>query len=141
MKGAAEVVDNKYDVIGRLLSEIGGALGHIVDGNPEGTFLYAEGGEGWMASGVFKEEDGFVRYYRPSRELGDLILQLWNAEDPDKRWAVMEYVVEGTKFDTQFQFADQIDPNESEYERRPRALKRWFGDKPVIYPPVPTVDD
>ena len=51
---------------------------------------------------------------------------------------MMEYVIEGTKFDAQFQFPEQIDPAESEVERRPRALKRRFGNKRVIYPPMPT---
>ena len=132
--------NDKYDIIGPLLSDIGGALARILGGDADGTFLYAEGGQGWMASGVFKEAGGSVRYYDPSRELGDLLLELWNAEEPDKRWAVMEYVITGAKFDVQFRFPDQIDPDESELERRPRALKRRFGDKPVIYPPVPTFD-
>lgn len=88
-----------------------------------------------MASGVFKEDGAAVRYFRPTRALGDLLLRAWNAEDPDKRWAVMEYEIKGTKFDVKFLFPDEIDPGESEVERRPRALKRRFGDKPVIYPP------
>lgn len=126
---------DKFDVVGALLSEIGSALSRIVAGDPDGTFLYAEGGEGWMASGIFREEDGSIRYFRPTRELGDLLLELWNTEDPDKRWAVMEYEVKGTRFEVKFQFSDEIDPEESELERRPRALKRRFGERPVIYPP------
>ena len=140
MNGAASVPNDKYDVIGPILSEIGSALGDLVGGDANGTFLYAEGGEGWMASGVFKEQDTSIHYFTPSRAVADLLLDLWNAEEPGKRWAVMEYVIEGSKFDAQFLFPDQIDPEESEYERRPRALKRRFGDKPVIYPPMPPVD-
>jgi hypothetical protein len=127
----------KYDIIGPILSDIGGELASIVGGNPDGTFLYADGGDGWMASAIFKDEGATVRYFDPTSELGDLLFDLWNAEDPDKRWAVMEYEVKGTKFDVTFQFPDEIEPNESEMERRPRALKRRFGDKPVIYPPWP----
>jgi hypothetical protein len=141
MRRATEVSKDKHDVIGPILSEIGRALGRIVGGNPDGTFLYAEGGEGWMASGVFKAENGSVCYFRPSRELGDLLLEAWNAEEADKRWAVMEYAINGTQFDVSFQFPDQIDPKESEFERRPRALKRRFGDKPIVYPPWPPPRD
>jgi hypothetical protein len=64
-----------------------------------------------------------------------LLFELWNSEDPDKRWAVMEYTITGANFDAQFLFPDQIDPEESEVERRPRALKKHFGDKPIVYPP------
>lgn len=132
-----DVTGHKYDELGPIFADIGGELAVMVGGDPDGTFLYAEGGEGWMASGVFKEDDKVVRYFRPTRELGDLLLKAWNAEERGKRWAVMEYVIEGTKFDVQFLFPDEIDPEESEVERRPRALKRRFGDKPVDYGPSP----
>jgi hypothetical protein len=131
------MTDQKFDLLGPIFAAIGGELAKIVDDVPDGTFLYAEGGDGWMASGVFKVEGSVIRYFRPTRELGDLLLQAWNAEDPDKRWAVMEYSIKGTKFDVQFLFPDDIDPDESDVERRPRALRRHFGDKPVIYPPIP----
>jgi hypothetical protein len=52
----------------------------------------------------------------------------------------MEYMITSTKFDAQFLFPEQIDPNESEMERRPRALKKRFGNKLIVYPPVPTLD-
>lgn len=132
--GGDQVGSDKYDIIGPMLSEIGGEIGEVVGGNPDGAFLYAEGGEGWMASGVFKDEGDSIRYFRPTRKLGDLLLDLWNAEEPDKRWALMEYEIKGTSFDVQFRFPDEIDSSESEVERRPRALKKRFGDKPVIYP-------
>ena len=133
----ADMVNDKYDVLGPTLSGIGGELAEIVGGNPDGTFLYAEAEEGSYGYGVFKEEGNVVRYYDPTRTLGDLIWKAWKAEEPNKRWAVMEYQIKGTRFDVTFQFSDEIDPNESEVERRPRALKRRFGDKPVIYPPSP----
>ena len=130
---------DKYDLLGPIYAEIGGEIAHIV-GDPNGTFLYSEAGDGWCSYAIFKEEGGGVRYYAGTSELGDLIWKAWLTEDSDKRWAVVEYVVTGTKFDVQFQFPDQIDPEESEDERRPRALKKHFGDKPVIYPPMPHID-
>lgn len=131
------MANDNYEIIGPILSEIGGEIAEIVGEDPDGTFLYAEGGEGWMASGIFRDEGKSIRYFQPTRELGDLLLDLWNAEEPDKRWAVMEYEIRGTKFDVQFLFPEEIDSNESEVERRPRALKRRFGDKPVAYPQWP----
>jgi hypothetical protein len=131
------MTEEKYDRLGPLLADIGGELAEIVGGNPDAVFLYAEAGQGWLGAGVFKEEGERVQYFDPSSGLTDLLLEAWNAEEPDKRWAVMEYEVKGTKFDAQFQFPDEIDPNETEMDRRPRALKRRFGDRPVIYPPPP----
>lgn len=129
--------NDKYEKLGPAYSGIGGELAAIVGENPDGAYLYSEAGEGWYGYGVFKDEGNSIRYFRPSSDLGDLIYQAWLAEEPDKRWAVMEYEIKGTSFDAHFLFPDDIDPKESEDERRPRALQRRFGDKPVIYPPWP----
>lgn len=128
---------DKYDALGPLLADVGGEIADIVGGDPQGAYLYAEAGEGWVGAGVFKDEGESVRYFDPSSELIELLLKAWNAEEADKRWAVMEYEIKGTKFDANFQFPDEIDPKESEIQRRPRALKRRYGDKPIIYPPSP----
>jgi hypothetical protein len=136
-----EVTRDKYDTLGPLLAGVGGELAEIVGGSPDGVFLYAEAGEGWIGAGVFKDDGAHIKYFDPSSELTDLLLKAWNAEEPSKRWAVMEYEVKGTRFDVQFQFPDEIDPEESEGERRPRALERRFGEKPVIYPPWPGAEE
>ena len=131
--------DDKFESLGPVYGEIGGEVARIV-GDPEGAYLYSEAGEGWYSYAIFKAEGENVRYYDGTSELGDLIWKALKTEEPGKRWAVMEYVITGTKFDAQFQFPEQIDPEESEIERRPRALKKHFGERPVIYPPMPNVD-
>jgi len=128
---------DKFEVLGPLWAEIGGELAHIVGGEPDGAFLYAEAGEGWVGAAIFKDEGTSVRYFTPSSELTDLLWEAWNAEEPGKRWAAMEYEIEGTKFDVNFQFPNEINSEETEMDRRPRVLERRFGDKPVIYPPPP----
>jgi hypothetical protein len=133
-------MNDRYDVIGPLLAEVGVEVASIVGKPPGFAFLYVEAGEGWASAGVFNEEGEVVRYFDPSSELMDLLLEAWATGDRKKRWAVMEYELRGTKFDAQFQYFDQVDSQESEIERRPPALKRRFGDKPVIYPPPPTID-
>jgi signal peptidase I len=131
------VANHKFEALGPVYADIGGELAEIVGGDPDGVYLYAEAGEGWYGYGVFKDEGDKVRYFDPTSELGDLIYHAWLAEESDKRWAVMEYEISGTNFDAKFQFPDEIDPKESETERRPRALKKRYGDKPIIYPPLP----
>lgn len=131
---------DEFESLGPMLADLGGEIADIVGGQVDGALLYVEAGEGWASAAIFRDEGDAIRYFDPSSELFDLIHELWNAQEPSKRWAVMEYVVEGTKFDAQFLYPEQIDPEESEVERRPRALKRRFGDKPVIYPPVPSIE-
>jgi hypothetical protein len=128
---------DKFDELGPLLAEIGGELADIVGGEPDGVYLYVEAGPGWIGPSLFKDEGDVVRYYRGSARLSELLLDFWNVEEPEKRWAVMEYGIRGTKFDAAFQFPEEIDPEETEMDRRPRALQRRYGDKPVIFPPWP----
>lgn len=129
---------DRFDALGPAYADIGAELAEIVGGDPDGVYLYAEAGEGWYGYGVFKDEGDKVRYYDPSRELGDLIYEAWQTEDPDKRWAIMEYEIHGTKFDAEFKFSDEVKVESyDEDDRRDIALKRRFGDKPVIYPPWP----
>ena len=117
-----------------------GAIGEeatTIVGDPEGLYIYVEIGNQWISASVFKEEDGIVRYFDPSSELSDVIWDAWEAEEEDKRWAVMEYEVQGTKFDVQFRYPEELDPNDYSSDRREAALKKRYGDKPVIYPPMP----
>ena len=133
-----DVATDKYDALGPAYADIGAELAEIVGGDPDGVYLYAEAGEGWYGYGVFKDEGDKVRYFDPSSELGDLIYQAWQAEDSDKRWAVMEYAIKGTKFDAEFRFPDDVKiKSYDEDDRRDIALENRFGDKPVIYPPWP----
>ena len=128
---------DKFEILGPLLSDIGGELAEIVGGDPDGVYLYAEAGEGWVGPSVFKVEGNSIRYYDGSPELSDLLLELRNTEAPGKRWAVMEYEVKGTKFDAQFKYSEEVDVEDFDEDRREIALKKRYGDKPVIYPPWP----
>lgn len=133
-----EAVQDKYEILGPAYGDIGVELAEIVGGNPDGVLLYAETGKGWLGFSVFKDEGRVVRYYPPTIELGNLIEKAWLAEDPDKRWAVMEYAVTGTRFDASFKFPDEVDVKWYDVDRREEAVKKHFGDKPVIYPSVPS---
>ena len=128
---------DKYKILGPIYADIGGELAEIVGGHPDGTFLYAEAGDGWVSCGIFKDEGTAVRYFQPTSELTDLLLEAWDAEEPEKRWAVMEYEVQGTKFDAKFRFPEEVSVGDFDPDRRDIALKNRYGDKPVIYPPWP----
>jgi hypothetical protein len=134
-----EMPDDKYDTLGPILSEIGGEGAAIVGGNPDGVYIYAEMDGGSVYAAVFKEDDEVVRYFDPTHELFQLIRETWETENADeaKRWAVMEYEVQGTKFDVQFKYPEELDPKDYSTDRRRAALKTRYGDKPVVYPPMP----
>jgi hypothetical protein len=125
---------NKY---GPMLADIGSLAAEVVGGDPDGLYLYVEVGDRWIGVSVFKDEGAAVRYHDPSSDLSDLIYELWQAEEPAKRWAVMEYEVKGTKFDARFRFPEEVDVESFDEDRRAIALKKRYGDKPVKYPPLP----
>lgn len=130
--------DAKRKKIGDLYKAIGEEIAVIV-GDPDKTFLYVEAGEGWIGPSLFKDEGKQVQYYDANRKLNDLLLDVWEVEDPDKRWISMEYSVTGTKFQVTFKFADDFPPGGLDEigsdDLRERILNARYGDKPRIYPP------
>lgn len=134
-----EAAQDKFDEIGPILNAIGGEGAAIVGGDPDGLYIYAELDDGAVVAGVFKDEGETVRYFEPTPELVGLLHDAWEAENWDEalRWVVMEYEVDGSQFDAQFRYAEELDPNEDSRDRRRAALKERYGGKPVIYPPVP----
>jgi hypothetical protein len=139
-KGADKVVEDRIDKLGPMLSEIGGLAADDAGGDPDGLYLYVEAGDRWISSSLFKDEGDSVRYFDVSSELSDLIYEFWRAEDRDKRWAVMEYETKGTKFDARFKYPEEVDVESFDDDRREIALKKRYGDKPIIYPPWPGQD-
>lgn len=132
------MANDMYEKLGPLYADIGSEVAQIVGGDPDGSFLYAEAGEGWYGASIFQDEGKLVRYYDPSPELSALIYKAWLTADPDKRWSVMEYVINGTKFDAQFKYPDEVPVKSFAADnRREVALKKRYGDKPIIYPPPP----
>lgn len=129
----------KLDELGPMMNEIGVEGAETVGGNPDGLYIYAEVDDGVVDAGVFKEEGGIVRYFDPTDELFELIRNAWELETRDERfkWAVLEYEVRRTEFHVELTYPEQLKPNEDIVDRRRAALKKRYGDKPVVYPPVP----
>jgi hypothetical protein len=129
--------DPKFEILAPLFNEIGRQIFEDIGENPNGVFLYAEAGDGWVEPSIFKDKGSFVQYYSPSTQLCELIIEAWEAEPPDKRWVVMMYEIEGGRFDATFRFPEEINPDESSFERSESVLRQRYGDKPIRYPPIP----
>ena len=110
----------------------------VVGGQPDGVYLYVEAGDGWVGPSLYKDEGSQVRYFDPGKsDLCDALFDAWYIEEPDKRWTVMHYTINGGKFDAKFDFGELRRPGESGDDRRERVLRARFGDKPIIYRPMP----
>jgi hypothetical protein len=130
------------DETGRLLSEIGQLLARDTDYPLNGTLLYAEVDDNYVAPSIYKNTPDQIVYRHPDlRDLGDALLDLWRAQTGNARWEEIEYVVRDGKFDATFTYPEEIDRGEDPMDRRDRIVKRHFGDKPIFYPPWPYDDD
>ena len=136
---ANEMSEAKLDGLGPIMNEIGAEGALIVGGDPDGLYIYAEPNGGAVYAAVFKEDGAAVHYFDPTDELVDLIDQAWKLENASEkmRWSVMEYEVRGTKFDVKLAYPEEVNPAEHSSDRRRVALKKRYGDKPVVYPPMP----
>lgn len=130
------------DKTAQLLNEIGLLLAEDTDYPLDGTLLYAEVDWGYVAPSIFKDLGDRILYREPDLDrLGDALLDLWRAQDPGKAWSEIEYVVRGDKFQASFSYADEIDDDETMLDRRRRIVTKHFGNKRIIYPPMPDDPD
>lgn len=108
----------------------------LVGGIADKILLYVEAGEGWIEPSLFRDEGNAIRYYNPGDfEFSNMLMEVWYIKEPERRWTTMHYTIDGGKFDAQFDFDDLKGSGEDSLDRRDRALRARFGDKPVVYPP------
>jgi hypothetical protein len=98
--------------------------------------------QGYVAPSIFKDLGDHIVYRDPDLDrLGDALLDLWKAQNTAKRWTEIEYVIRGDKFHASFGYPEEVDPEESMLDRRRRIVVKHFGNKPIIYPPMPDDPD
>ena len=127
----------------RLLNEIGQLLADATGHPLAGVLLYAQLATNMVGTDIFIERGNHVEYSWTRDGLTYPLLDLWEEEEPGKRWAEMEYLLRNGKFTVTFTYPDEVDPDEDfdvHFARRDRIVKRHFGDKPIVYPPMPNDD-
>lgn len=126
----------------KLLNKIGQLLMEDREYPVEPTLLYAQLDRNMVGESIFKELGNQILYRRPVIEgLPSALLDLWEAQDGGDRWSEMEYVLRDGKFEVAYIYPDEIDSEEDVVKRRARAVRRHFGEKPIVYPPWPPEDD
>lgn len=58
---AKQMPEDKLDLLGPLMNDLGHELANIVEGDPDGVFLYVEIGDGWVRPSIYKDEGNVVR--------------------------------------------------------------------------------
>ena len=130
------------DKVHRLLNEIGALLAEDREYPLDGTLLYAVLDRNVVSPSIFKELGNQILYRWPDLDrIGRALLDLWKTQDTHNRWVEVEYLIRHGRFDVTYTYPDEIDPNEDSTERRDHVVRRYFGDKPIVYPPWPPEDD
>jgi hypothetical protein len=125
-----------------LLKEIAELLMDDDEYSSEPTLLYAQLDYNMIGESIFKELGNQFLYRWPLNErLPYALLELWEAQDGRDRWSELEYVLRDGNFEIAYFYPDEIDPQEDVIERCQRALRRHFGEKPIVYPPPDPEDD
>jgi hypothetical protein len=119
-----------------ILAGLGAYLADNINDSAEGVYLYAESNGESYDAGVFRDLGNRVVYVEANDAVFDQIIDLWDAAKADAKWAVLEYQVIDGKFDAKFAFPDELDPEEYVVDRRGRALRARYGDKPIDYGPL-----
>ena len=77
-------------------------------------------------------------YRWPMKDLTYTLLDLWEAEPPEKRWFAIWYEIHGGEFKASFIYPEEVDSEEYGIERRERLLARRHGNKRIEYPLLPS---
>ncbi len=129
----------EIDETEKLLQSISQILSEDTEYPLDGTLLYARVAANMVGPSVFKNLSDHILYRDPELDsLSEALLALWYAQDSKKRWSEIEYLIRDGKFTAKFVYADDIAPMEVEdsLDRRDRIVREYFGDKPIVYPPL-----
>ena len=87
---------------------------------------------------LYKNRKGDVQLVLGPSPLDDIVYELWErwkAEPGNEEWRVMSYIVDKAgKLTIDLIYPDDVDEEEDVTDRRPRAVKKYFGDVKVIRP-------
>ncbi|HEX7874685.1 MAG TPA: hypothetical protein VF475_17370 [Sphingobium sp.] len=124
-----------------LLGVILGEAARLAGARPDDMFIHAVIGDRWSSTNIYHDEGDLVRYHPTPPELTERIWQLWEMDEADDRWSIMEMGVDHGAFSAFFLHPGEIDVEASNIDWRQIALRRRYDDKPVIYPPIPAMTE
>ena len=118
-----------------LLNEIGNLLKTETNCSLS-VLLYAEVASNAVSGSIFTARGNQIECRFPEDNLTDALMDLWDEQPNDPPWVAIEYSVHEGRFKLVYTYADDSDWDE-EFDRQQRVVHRYFGDTPIIYPPMP----
>jgi hypothetical protein len=121
----------------QLNQEIGNAALAVAQDIKGKLVIYAEVENGVVSADIFYVNyEGIVRFLFCPKPTKMLIYSFWDQwkKHPGKcEWRVMCYVIDEGRFKVNLIYPDKLNKNERVSDRRPLAVKKYFGDMKVDY--------
>lgn len=118
---------------------------YLLLGQPQGaqaSLLHAQLDENCIGYVVFDDLGTDVLCRLSSQDFPfEAILDLYQGQSNNHRWSEFEYFLSGADFKIKFLYADEVGVDRDSFEVREEMLPRYFGNKPVRYPPFPGEDE
>lgn len=133
-------MEDKITKVGDLYAELGAVASRLAGPGEQQVVVYVEAGRAWCGISLYKNEPDRIAYLDEDVEdanlLADIVMEIWNADDSNKRWVEMCLDIDGNQFKAQQFYADNLNKREDYGIRRERAARERFGDKPIYYAPL-----
>lgn len=124
-------IEHLYQSIGREAMNVAPALaGRLL--------VYSEVESGVASADIFYVEEGgdMIRFRFAPPSLQEQVYSLWTEwknQTQNREWRAMCYVIDAGKFTIDLTYPDQLISGEALSDRRPRAVRKYFGDAKVNY--------
>jgi hypothetical protein len=116
---------------GEILEEIGRLVDVQLDGNSESAFLYAEIAKNMGEAYILEEGGDRMIFHTADAEIVWAAMALWEKEVKRSRWEAMRYSITDGKFAAEFDYPEDLDPEEYSGDRAMRVLKERAGNRAI----------
>jgi hypothetical protein len=120
--------------MGKLLNQIGQLVAKTLGKVPDDVFVFIRAADQLSGGAIFENLPEQVIYHDFGHDVHDTILELWDAAPADKKWSMLLYDIKDGSFDAKFLYTDDLEDEWDSLDYRQDALRKRYGDKPVIYP-------
>lgn len=119
----------------RLIGAIADAIAYSGVRRGGDALLYAEAGWNWVGGSLFVDHQTVIEWISSSDyHIDDLVLRLWMSAPDTKKWRALTMAVGEKLFRTGFDYGEGWSEDQGEGDRREAIIRRFFGDKPIVYP-------
>lgn len=130
--------------LGPVLTRFGQTIADEAGRPPQRAYAFVYGEDNWAQFAVYVDEGEAVRLIFPD-ELFDISTEIWRVENGKRakplRWVYFEYDIQDGKFDAHFFYPEEIASGTGPLDWENAGVRQRFGNKRVIQPDIPTVDD